>query len=278
MVKNRPSNLKYKDSQMKWWIIRHVFDTMYSENRTWTPNQNVRRSDYEKMSHEDKMHNMFNVVDDEDYVEVKPRKIWNNTIRGITEDLAAWEGDMKLIGPKTNTDNVRNVLKELESENLLVRRGAAHNQYAYYPREDLIGFEGFIGYFLGKTKNDSSPNPYRDEFTGPKTWIPFHTDYYRIMMNRQLILDVLKERKVKLAIDLKDDKGNTISVTVPIVGRYRKIFEMGDVLKEYISVLKGLESFLIERDSTTTKELYDLLFDEGLINVVSEDTLDDKEL
>lgn len=246
MAKRRPSGQKYKQSSLKSELFRHIFRTMYSENTEYIPEETISRSEYEKLTPFEQVRWYYGkVVPDEEYTEPVPRKLWNNTIKGLTEDLKNGHlgilermGDPNSIytignkGPKINQDNVRNAVDELVSRKLLVRYQAAHNQNVYYPNESLEGFRSYVEW-MKEHKDDT----YGYLFLT-------NTIFYRRMLDRQLILDVMKESGARFVFTLVSKEGESYRFKVPVVGRFPKIFEMEDCLDSYISTLRELNDCL----------------------------------
>lgn len=265
MAKNRPSGQKYKQSSLKSELFRHIFRTMYSENTEYIPEKTISRSEYEKLDPFEQVYWYYGkVVPDEEYTEPAPRKLWNNTIKGLTEDLKNGHlGILERMGnpnsiyafgnkePKINQDNVRNAVDELVSEGLLVRYQAAHNQNVYYPNESLEGFRSYIRWM-----KEHKDNTYGYLFLT-------NTLFYRRMLDRQLVLDVLKENDTRFVFTLMSKKGESYRFKVPIVGRFPKIYEMRDCLESYITTLENLNECL-ESVPVKLSRVYEILYETEL--------------
>ena len=230
---------------------------MYEENIEYVPDPKIKRSDYEELPLNEQIRWVYGgVVPDEDYVEPSSKKLWNNTIKGLTEDMKASHlgmlekmyGDEKnpVIGkkmPKINESNIREAVEELVEEGLLLPYSAAHNKHAYYPNESLEGFRAYVKRMVD-TRNKE---PFR-YLTSTRT------TYYRRMLDRQLILDALKENNVSFSFDIMDKEGKKHMVAFPVVGRYPKIFEMDENIEWYSSTLQECLDCLKESGKISAKE------------------------
>lgn len=278
MGKRRPTGQKYQLSSLKVELFRHFFRTMYNENELICP-KTISQSVYYSLPFEETIKwSPFDIVPDEDYKEPKPRKTWNNTIKGLTEDMKystlgmlermQKQNSIYAIGtkePKINQDNVRSAVEELVDEKLLVRLTAAHNQYAYYPNESLEGFRAFIEWVLERFKD------YPLKFA-----IPMGTTYYNLMLNRQLILEVLKECNVKFSFTITSSEGEKHIITAPAAGRFRKIFEMGPEIDWYLDSLEELNEYLHKSETVSVSRIFEMLYDPEFIDATREDaTIDD---
>ena len=278
MGKRRPTGQKYQLSSLKVELFRHFFRTMYNENELICP-KTISQSVYYSLPFEETIKwSPFDIVPDEDYKEQKPRKTWNNTIKGLTEDMKysplgmlermQKQNSIYAIGtkePKINQDNVRSAVEELVDEKLLVRLTAAHNQYAYYPNESLEGFRAFIEWVLERFKD------YPLKFA-----IPMGTTYYNLMLNRQLILEVLKECNVKFSFTITSSEGEKHIITAPAAGRFRKIFEMGPEIDWYLDSLEELNEYLHKSETVSVSRIFEMLYDPEFIDATREDaTIDD---
>ncbi len=277
MGKKRPAGQKYQQSSLKMELFRHIFRTMYDKNKLIC-SKTISQNDYYSLPFEGMNRwSPFDLISDKDNKEQKPRKTWNDTIKGFTEDmknshLGMFERmhDSNRIHtrgtkePKINQDNVRSAVEELVEEKLLVRLAAAHNQYAYYPNESLEGFRAFVGWVLERFKD----YPLR-------LAIPMGTTYYNRMLDRQLILEVLKECNVKFSFTITSSDGERYMVTAPATGRFQRIFEMGPKMDCYIDSLGELRRYLHESSSVSVSRMFEMLYDPELITIQDDMTIDD---
>ena len=156
------------------------------------------------------------------------------TLDDLPEELATKLKKEKEFHP----DAMRKALNEYENDGLMIkdpRKIYQHNRKHYYPNETKEGFRKLVELMAEYRK--------RDEFTKTHTNI-LHSNFSKLFVNRQLILDILNERGMRFA--LRD--GNK-DVELPILGRYRKVFETcADIGVPYSSVLNYTNTFREEVD------------------------------
>lgn len=253
MTKQRPSNLTYKQSELRRWLFMHIFRTMYAENISFRPHETIRVSDYTKLPDNERMKWIYSVVPDDEYVEFPERSLWNNTVNGMTKDLLArWpEERIPLNGPRINTDNVREALKQLSESGLVTGVPGAHNQQMYYPNESLEGIRAYVDWI-----SDHNGDPYRMMGNAVNT----STTFWKVMVNRQLVVDVLKEAGTRFTICVTDEQ-SSYDIELPLLGRYPRIYEMDGKLDSYIYHLKNIRNMMDNPDPISMRDIGEALLE-----------------
>lgn len=278
--KDRPK--VYEISNMRFVALRYILDKIYSlkEEKNFLVNdaRHILKH-FEEPLEQRKKRLEINIDKLESEIEIIQGRM-NGSLSKEEEDdqkrildfdqtlLEQCKVGLKDLEEKRFTeDGMRKALKNYEKDKLIVKGGASlqHNRKRYYPNETNEGFRSLVN-MMAEYKE-------RDKFGRDYTAI-LYSAFSRLFVNRQLILDVLKERNVKLAL-----RGDGKNIEFPLAGRYRKMYEthMGgdgplssmidsiDVFREEIA--NDIREWGTEKDKTDSNEI------DGELHVLIEEKL-----
>ena len=240
-------NMRYLRTVMRPWVLNHLFNILYIAEEQTIKEQAISESEYN-----DNiiwlMGSGIPVMKDEDFERFKPNEYDINSISGMTE----WF--MRTMHPSkkkaTVSDRLRHICNHMkDDEGILESKSKRSNSYRYYPKEDYDTLKKILGMSYGTDKGNVT-----------EKHILIHSRYYELMVNRQMILDAFRADDVKIRMELEIE-GKRYRMEAPVLGRFRKVYEMHPVLSSIIEKLNGLKERM-ESGDYSPKDAAECLFDD----------------
>lgn len=230
---------------MRPWVLNHLFNVLYIAEEQTIREQAISESEYNE--------NLIwltgsgiPVLKDEDFEKFTSNEYDINSISGMTE----WF--MRTMYPNkkraTISDRLRHICYYMkDEEGILESKSKRSNSYRFYPKEDYDTLKKILGISCGTDKNEMA-----------ERHILTHSRYYELMVNRQLVLDAFKADDVKIRVELEID-GKHYRMEAPVLGRFRKVYEMHPELSDIIKKLNDLK-YRIDVSDYSQKDVAESLF------------------
>lgn len=174
----------------------------------------------------------------EDILKREEHDYWHNTVEGIVKQYNT-KFAVNNEKSKLNVDTVRRILNDFVSDGILVQRDSDdrnYNRKRFYPRESSEGLTALINY--------AESIFYKG---GPSKWNSdlLRNNYTSITLNREFILDTLRRKNIQF--EFKINYGDKVyTLKLPIIGRYRKVFESVDRMENLIAHVEKIQTYLEE--------------------------------
>ena len=180
--------------------------------------------------------------------------------------------------PPATKDSIRKVLERLVEWGIILEQDApvhVFNKMWFMPYESHRSFTEFIGMLDGKVRPD----------TFERYSFLFKTRYFGLCLNRQLVLRTLKEAGLPICLTylniLPEEKltqTNTdgkvvripneeidrteLTVTLPLLGRFPKLYESQGPNETFIDFIKAVEEYYVSHDELRYSDLEQEFFGE----------------
>lgn len=165
---------RYRSSKRKIWVLNHLFNNLYRPamlNEYMSDNNCIR------------FDNFGIVIDDANDQEIPIL----NSINGMVGCYKVQIGGSE--SKSTLYSNFLDICNSLEDDGLIKSKSRRSNQYRFFPIESSETFVKYLN-ILYSNNDDKVENH-----------ILKNSVYYHLMVNRQLVLNLLKSNEIKIRMD-----------------------------------------------------------------------------